>query len=223
MSHQKRDESGNDKGKEQTGSDNSNQKAAGDPRAEHADILRKHGEAIALFGTRVHAVRPDQWDASTPCTDWSVRDLVNHLTVEQLWVPRLVRDGATMEEVGDSLNGDQLGDDPVAAWDRAAAGAVAAFREPGALDRTVHLSSGPGPAAPYCTQMTMDAVVHTWDLSRAIGAEEELPPHLATAALREVEPYASELSDSPMFADPVEPPADADDLTRLLCLLGRRP
>ncbi|WP_199834469.1 TIGR03086 family metal-binding protein [Streptomyces sp. NRRL F-5755] len=190
---------------------------------DHDVLLRRHGEAIALFGSRVHRVRDGQWDAPTPCAEWSVRDLVGHLTVEQLWVPRLVRDGATIEEVGDDYDGDQLGDDPAGAWDRAAVAAVAAFSEPGALDRTVHLSSGSSSAAAYCSQMMMDAVVHSWDLSRAIGADEQLPPELASAALREVEPYADALADTSMFADPVTPPPGADDLTRLLCLLGRQP
>ncbi|KAA6212756.1 TIGR03086 family protein [Streptomyces albofaciens JCM 4342] len=190
---------------------------------DHAVLLRRHGEAIALFGSRVHRVRAGQWDDPTPCAEWTVRDLVGHLTVEQLWVPRLVRDGATIEEVGDDYDGDRLGDDPAGAWDRAAVAAVAAFSEPGALDRTVHLSSGDSPAAAYCSQMTMDAVVHSWDLSRAIGTDERLPPELASAALREVEPYADELAATSMFADPVTPPPGADDLTRLLCLLGRRP
>lgn len=189
----------------------------------HDDVLRTHGEAIALFGDRVHTVGAGQWEARTPCTEWSVRDLVQHLTVEQLWVPRLVRDGATIEEVGDAFEGDQLGREPVAAWDRAAVAAVAAFSEPGALDHTVHLSYGTGTAAAYCSQMMADAVVHAWDLSRAIGADERLPADLATAALREVEPYAEGLAASGPFAAPLKPPPGADDLTRLLCLLGRRP
>ncbi|MEU5211118.1 TIGR03086 family metal-binding protein [Streptomyces sp. NPDC020742] len=187
------------------------------------EILRFHGEALALFGSRVHAVRDDQWAGPTPCTEWTVRDLVNHLTAEQLWVPRLVRDGATIGEVGGDFDGDVLGDDPVAAWDRAAVAAVAAFSERGALGRSVQLSYGSRPADAYCTQMTADAVVHTWDLSRAIGADERLPGHLARAALQEVEPYAPGLSASGLFAPAVEPPADADAPTRLLCLLGRRP
>ncbi|MCW7984904.1 hypothetical protein XF35_06085 [Streptomyces platensis subsp. clarensis] len=189
----------------------------------HDEILRTHGEALALFGTRVHAVRDDQWDAPTPCTEWSVRDLVNHLTAEQLWVPRLVRDGAAITDVGSDFDGEVLGDDPAAVWDRAAVAAVAAFSERGALDRPVQLSYGSQRAEAYCTQMMADAVVHTWDLARAIGAEERLPGHLATAALREVEPYAPGLAASGLFAPAMEPPADADDLTRLLCLLGRRP
>lgn len=190
---------------------------------DHDEILRTHDEALALFGARVHAVRDDQWDGPTPCTDWSVRELVNHLAAEQLWVPRLVRDGASITDVGSEYDGDVLGDDPVGAWDRAAVAAVAAFAERGALNRPVQLSYGSQRAGAYCTQMMADAVVHSWDLSRAIGAEERMPDHLATAALREVEPYAPGLSASGLFAPAVEPPADAEVLTRLLCLLGRRP
>ncbi|MFD4628833.1 TIGR03086 family metal-binding protein [Streptomyces sp. NPDC058284] len=185
-------------------------------------VLDRHGEALDLFADRVHAIRADQWDAPTPCTDWTVRDLVNHLTVEQLWVPALVRDGATTESVGDAFDGDMLGPDPVASWDTASAAARAAFLEPGALERTVHLSFGPTDATFYCGQMTTDLVVHAWDLSRAIGADEKLPEDVVAFALREVSPYADELQKSGLFAPAVEPPADADEQTKLLSLLGRQ-
>jgi uncharacterized protein (TIGR03086 family) len=197
-------------------------------RSNNRDMTRKEiryrfNEAIDIFGARVHAVGDDQWDAPTPCTEWSVRDLVNHLTVEQLWVPSLVRDGATVEEVGDAYDGDQLGDDPVGTWDRAAAESVRAFGESGALDHTVHLSYGETPAVAYCAQMTTDATVHAWDLSRGIGADEDLPSDLAAAALHEVEPYANGLHKSGLFAPPVKVPSGADDRTKLLSLLGRHP
>lgn len=187
------------------------------------EILDRFTEAVDLFGSRVHSVADDQWDAPTPCAEWSVRDLVNHVTVEQMWVPRLVRDGATVDEVGDAYDGDRLGGDPVGAWDRAAAEATRVFAEAGALNRTVHLSYGDTPAAAYCAQMTTDATVHAWDLSRGIGADEELPPDLAAAALHEVEPYANGLHKTGLFAPPTEPPPGADDRARLLSLLGRRP
>jgi uncharacterized protein (TIGR03086 family) len=187
-----------------------------------SENLNRYVEAIDFFGARVHTVRDDQWRASTPCTEWTVRDLVNHLTVEQLWV-RPMLDGMTVQEVGDIFDGDQLADDPVGAWERASAAAVEALREPGAMKRTVHLSYGDTPASAYCAQMTTDATVHAWDLSRAIGADEDLPDELATAALHEVEPYANGLHKSGMFAPPIEPSAGADDQTRLLSLLGRQP
>ncbi|MGH4028996.1 TIGR03086 family metal-binding protein [Actinomycetota bacterium Odt1-20B] len=186
-------------------------------------ILTRHGEALDLFTERVHAVGPDQWDAATPCADWTVRDLVNHLTVEQLWVPPLVRDGESPATVGDTFDGDMLGPDPVTSWDTAAAGAREAFGEPDALERTVELSYGATPAAFYCGQMITDLVVHAWDLSRGIGADERLPAALVDFAVREVTPYAAELEKSGLFATPVPPPPGADVQTKLLCLLGRNP
>ena len=185
------------------------------------ETLALHAAALDLFAGHVHRVGPDQWAAPTPCTDWSVRDLVNHMTVEQLWVPPLLA-GDTPAGVGDEYDGDQLGDDPVAAWDAAAADARAAFAEPVALARTVHLSYGDSPAESYCTEMAVDAIVHSWDLARGIGADDVLPPELAEFALQQVEPQAAMLAASGLFADPVPVPPGADAQTRLLGLTGRR-
>jgi len=87
--------------------------------------LSRFASAMAEFDRRVRAVRPEQWHNPTPCTEWDVRALVNHLVAEQLWAPLLL-DGATVEDVGDRFDGDQLGADPVAAWASAAAAAVTA-------------------------------------------------------------------------------------------------
>lgn len=183
------------------------------------EILRAHEQALNEFGARVRAVAPGQWSAATPCTDWSVRDLVNHLTSEQLWVPELLH-GATMEQIGDRYEGDQLGDDPVGVWERAAAAAHAAFAEPGALDRQAHLSYGLSPVRGYCSQMIMDAVVHTWDLARAVGAQERLPERLVDFATRELEPYVDQLP-SGLFAPPVAVSSSASAQQRLLAMTGR--
>jgi uncharacterized protein (TIGR03086 family) len=186
-------------------------------------LLARHARAVDLFGARVHAVRGDQWGAGTPCAEWTVRDLVNHLVSEQLWVPSLVRDGCMIEEVGDTFEGDLLGPDPAASWDTAAHSAHEALAAPGALERTVYLSHGDTPATAYCAQLVADLVVHAWDLSRAIGFDERLPEEMVGFAGEEIAPYAAELEKSGLFGAPVEPPAGADAQTRLLCLLGRRP
>ena len=186
-------------------------------------LLARHAEALGLFGERVHAVRDDQWKAPTPCTDWTVRDLVNHLVSEQLWVPALVRDGATVEAVGNTFDSDLLASELAASWDTAARASRDAFAAPGALERSVHLSYGDTTAADYCAQMVTDLAVHAWDLSRAIGADERLPDDLLKFAVREVTPHAADLAKSGLFAAPVEPPPGADVQTKLLCLLGREP
>ena len=77
--------------------------------------LARFAAAMTEFERRVQAIRPDQWQDPTPCTEWDVRALVDHLVTELLWAPLLL-DGATIEDVGDRFNGDQLGADPMAAW-----------------------------------------------------------------------------------------------------------
>lgn len=62
-------------------------------------LLHAHRRAMTEFDTRVRAIGDDQWDNGTPCAQWTVRDLVQHLVSEQLWAPRLL-DGATLEEIG---------------------------------------------------------------------------------------------------------------------------
>ncbi|GAA1255550.1 TIGR03086 family metal-binding protein [Kitasatospora nipponensis] len=185
------------------------------------EVLRLHAEALASFGRRVQGIARNHWDASTPCSDWTVRDLVNHLTAEQLWAPEMLL-GATVAEVGGRHQGDVLGQDPVAAWTAAAAGARTAFTVPGALELTVHLSYGDRSALDYCAEMTVDATVHTWDLARATGGDTHLAPELVDFALTVVTPYADQLAASGYFAAAVPTPPDADPQTRLLGLLGRR-
>ncbi|MEO3812753.1 TIGR03086 family metal-binding protein [Sphaerisporangium sp. B11E5] len=184
--------------------------------------LELHAVAMDEFGLRVGMVRADQWDAPTPCSEWTVRDLVNHLVVEQLWVPPLVG-GATVADVGDRFDGDQLGDDPAGAWHRAAAEAQAAFAAPGALDREVHLSYGTVPCRVYCREMATDLAVHAWDLARALGVDEHVDPRLMAAAYDHLAPMREGLTGTGLFAEPVPVPGDADIQTRTLALTGRRP
>ncbi|GJF34205.1 TIGR03086 family protein [Kitasatospora sp. NE20-6] len=190
--------------------------------AERTDtLLRLHAAAQDAFGRHVRRAAADgSWQAATPCTEWTVRDLANHLAAEQLWVPPLLA-GRTIAEIGDRFDGDVLGDDPPASWASAAAGARAAFAAPGALDGTVVLSYGERPARDYCSEMTVDAIVHTWDLAVGVGADPAMDPEAAAFALAALAPYADELASSGVFGPPVRVPDGAGDQARLLGLTGR--
>ncbi|GAA3660042.1 uncharacterized protein (TIGR03086 family) [Lentzea atacamensis] len=174
------------------------------------------------FDKRVREIAPDQWALGTPCREWSVRDLVGHLVYEQLWAPELLA-GCTVSQVGDRFDHDNLGDDPLVSWVVAAAAAREAWLEPSALSKQVHVSSGVIGAEEYCWQMTTDLAVHAWDLARSIGADEQIDADLASTVLKYVEQSVDEWSASPMFDSPVPVAPDADDQTRLIGLLGRKP
>lgn len=176
-------------------------------------------DATDAFGARLRAVTAAQWEAPTPDTDWDVRALVNHVAGEVLWLPPMLA-GTTIAEVGDRFEGDVLGEDPVATWDAAVAEAVRAAE---AVDPTaiVHLSYGDRTATEYLHEVGADVLIHTWDLARAVGADEQLPPdrvdEVATwfAGVEEMWRGAGVIAARPAVG------ADADAQTRLLAAFGR--
>jgi len=138
------------------------------------DAVELHNRTVGNFARLVGEVGPSQWPARTPCSDWDVRALVNHVVGEERWTVPLMT-GKTIAEVGESLDGDLLGDDPVGAAADAARAAQVAAAEPIA---TVHLSYGDEDASEYLRQLSADHLVHGWDLAAAIGAEPRMDADL---------------------------------------------
>ena len=177
--------------------------------------------SIGRMTERVERVGEDQWTAPTPCSEWDVRALVNHVCGEQLWAPHLVA-GETIDQVGDRYDGDVLGDDPRATFQQAAARSTEAFA--GAdLDATVHLSFGDVPCAVYLEQMLADAEVHGWDLAKALGEPAELDPETASHLLPGAQAQEELLRSSGLFGPAVDVGTDASDAHKLLALFGRDP
>ncbi len=184
------------------------------------DLASLFLRSVDEFDRRVAAIGDDQWNNATPCTDWNVRALVNHVTSEALWAPHLLA-GKTIEEAGDSFDGDVLGSDPVGAWSIAAKEEREAVQDQGILERKVHLSRGPTAASTYLGELLNDHVVHAWDLARGIGADETLDADLVEVIYAVAAPMEDDLKASGLFGDRVEPPAGADTQTKMLAVFGR--
>lgn len=185
------------------------------------DLVALHDLALRRTGELVAGIGADQWDLPTPCREWNVRELVNHVVSGNWWVGELAR-GRTIEQVGDRLDGDVLEPDPVVAYAQSAGAARAAFAEPGALEAPCAVSYGPVPGSVYAGHRIIDVAVHGWDIARATGQDDTLDPELVAGCAAIVEPQLDLLKGSGVFATDVEAPAGADDQTRLLAHLGRR-
>ncbi|HVV10620.1 TIGR03086 family metal-binding protein [Amycolatopsis sp.] len=186
------------------------------------NLLDAHAETLREFDEAVHRIGAGQWDAPTPCSGWTVRDLLNHLVSEQLWVPHLLA-GQSLAEVGTRYDGDVLGEDPVAAWESAAAAAREAWTGPGATEREVELSFGRSPATDYGWQMTLDLAVHAWDLCTAIGAGQPISEEIADQLLTELGQQIQDWQGLGIFDPPVPLPVDAPAAAELIALTGRKP
>ncbi|GAA1845693.1 TIGR03086 family metal-binding protein [Pseudonocardia ailaonensis] len=184
------------------------------------DVPGIYARCSAAFGERVHLVG-DRWGAATGLPGWDVRALVNHLVTEERWTPELFG-GATIDQVGDRFDGDLLGEDPLATYDGAAAAALATIREPGATERTVHLSFGDRPGSEYALQLSADHLVHAWDLARALGTDDILDEELVALLLdwyvRETEALYHRIA---VIGPRIEVPAGSGPQAELLARFGR--
>lgn len=169
------------------------------------------------FASRLAAVT--DWDAPTPDTGWSVRDLVSHVIEEQQWVPYLLA-GESIAKAKKQI--EPLRDDLRGEWELYSFAATTAWAE-STPEQRVHLSYDEVTMADYLREQVSDVAIHTWDLARAIGADEQLDPELVEAVWTVFEPQKDTLAASGLYAPPVPLPDDAPLQARLLAVTGRDP
>jgi uncharacterized protein (TIGR03086 family) len=183
-----------------------------------SEIIERWKHLTEAFGQRLDAVRDDQWDSPTPCTDFTVRQLVTHVIDVQRMVPK----GLGASGAIDTPNGDDL----KATWKAVRSAALDTCSVEGALARDIDsplggkMPAGQFFGGPACA----DILIHTWDLARAIGADEKLDEDACRLTLGLLQAAPAEFIRQPgRFAAAIEPPAGADIQTQLLCFAGRRP
>jgi uncharacterized protein (TIGR03086 family) len=160
-----------------------------------------------------------------------VRQLVNHMARANLSYVRLL-DGGTGAEFVRQRAADALGTDPVGAFGRSAQACAEAYAPSGAMRQMVDHPSGKMTGEQALAIRTTDTVIHTWDLARAIGADERLDADLVAwimehldeiyAGLPEIpSPPTARIASSPRRSASSAPDASQQD--RLLHVTGRRP
>jgi uncharacterized protein (TIGR03086 family) len=164
-------------------------------------------------------VQPDMYSLPTPCAEWDLRRLLNHLYYELAWVPELLA-GKTIEQVGDALDGDLVGDDPHRAWHTYAETArkAAATTPP---ETVVHLSYGNRPAREYLDEVGGDIVVHLWDVAKAIKQPFTIPEPVAEVIYDRTKDQIDEWRKIGLIGEPTPLPPHADAQAKLLSLFGR--
>jgi uncharacterized protein (TIGR03086 family) len=176
-------------------------------------------------------VRDAQWAWPTPCVEWNVRQLVNHMTRGNLNYARLA-EGASAAEFLRRRDVDALGNDQIGAYAESVGTCAAAFADETVLNRTLDYPLGRVSGRQALDIRTTDSVVHTWDLARAIRADERFDPDLVTWADEHLADTYAGLPETPVspqtthrfFAAPDGTlPPGASRLRHLLHRTGRHP
>lgn len=196
---------------------------AATPAADALDPRDDLATAIALAGRTLAAVRPDQYDAPTPCEDFDVRRLSSHLVAV---VRRIAVIGRGEDPFSVPSFADELADGAWAgAWESAAREVADVWADPGILGRELRLPVGRLPGAAGALMYSHELTVHTWDLARATGQRPVWDESLVERALtlvRRVLP--AEARGGPIPFGPVtDVAADAPAIDRLVAWAGRRP
>lgn len=138
------------------------------------------------FKRRLELVRADDLTRRTPCTEWDVGQLVNHVVGSDLRYAELLR-GGTAEDYLRRKQGetgsDVIGNNPLEHFERAASAFEAALREPGGIQRTVDYPGRPLTGFELLVARIMDITIHTWDLARSLDADDILDDRLVRRCL----------------------------------------
>ena len=179
-----------------------------------------YNRALETTTSLARGLTSEQLAAQTPCTEWTVRDVLNHLTENST--------GA----VG-SLSGQQNvsapelgGDDPAAAFERIGREVGAVLAEPGALEKTYDMPWGETPGQMLLALILADTVIHGWDIAAATGQPYEVDDDIAQTVYGMTTSMLEPNGQMPRggnFAPPVEVADGAPLMDRVVAYMGRDP
>ena len=179
-------------------------------------------DAADAAARTVRNVQASQFGRPTPCADWDVRTLLNHLIV---WTSYSLEARAHGDSVGQDVIDRDFAADPGFAADYRAQldRALAAWSDPARWEGSLNVMGAATPAADVAALNIAEMVLHGWDLAAATGQAYTVSEPAAGAALRAVEANAELFRQYKGFAEPVEVPPSASVLDRVLASSGRDP
>jgi uncharacterized protein (TIGR03086 family) len=178
------------------------------------DPLSQLDQLAPLLAGVVGGISADQLDGPTPCAEFTVRGVLEHMIGGATMFAAAYRgQRPSAADVGDVLVG----------FGPALADLGAAISAPGALDRTVAAPFGDVPGATFARFVVLDGLVHGWDLATATGQPYDPPADLVAAVDEFAHHTLDPLRDGRTFAAAVEPAAGASPIERLVSYTGRRP
>jgi uncharacterized protein (TIGR03086 family) len=165
-------------------------------------------------------VTKSQLNDATPCAQWNVSQLINHIVGGQYFFAASLN--------GDNVDGeapDFAAGDFVSAFDTGSKLCLEAFAGEGAMERIVKLPFGEMPGSAFVGLAATDTFTHGWDLAKATGQSTDLSPELAGQLLagskKNIAPAFRNDEGHP-FGPEKSAPGGASQADQLAAFLGRQ-
>jgi uncharacterized protein (TIGR03086 family) len=167
------------------------------------------------------AVTPELLSRPTPCREWDLRMLLRHACESLTALADGIQTGRV--DLGPAAEDYDLVADPARAFRDRACQLHAAWTSPGHQLQVIEIAGCPLAAGLMAATAALEVAVHGWDISRACGQRQPIPPALAADLLMMAPLLVPRTGRHPLFAAPVTVPATAGPSDRLAAFLGRTP
>jgi uncharacterized protein (TIGR03086 family) len=182
--------------------------------------LRNYTKAIYTMDAVVQRTPAAVWDKQSPCEHWTAREVLGHF----IWgTKNLVSLATGGPKPAEQPEADVAGKDAHAGWAAARDNVLAALDHPGALQKDFVGPFGPTTVDGFLGIHQLDCILHAWDIAKTAGLDAHLPPDLAADALPGLKALGDGLRGPGLFGPEVTMPANADPVSQLLGITGRKP
>jgi uncharacterized protein (TIGR03086 family) len=182
------------------------------------DPIERIELATAFACTKVDGVTTTDLAKATPCSEFDVRGLLNHM-IGGLGMLTTAASGGKAA----IPDGDQFDSDPGASYRERREGLLAALRSPGALEHEWEMPFGAMAAQMMAGIAFMEHLTHGWDVAKATGQATDMPTELVTECMELVTPMDAMLRTPGVCGPAVVVPEDAPLQDRLVAFMGRTP
>lgn len=184
-----------------------------------SENLRTYLRGVYAFDAVVRRVPRAAWDSSSPCEEWSAREVLGHVC----WGTRNIASGVSGGPGPDEQPEAEIaGDDPLAAWEVSRAAVTEALDTNGVLQRTIQSPFGEMKVDGALAVFLGDITMHTWDLATAAGIDHGIPDVLAERVVAAIGAAGDVIRRPGVFGPALEPPPGADAATRMAAIGGRK-
>lgn len=182
------------------------------------DPIERIERATAFAGDKVQRVAEADMTKATPCAEFDVHALLNHMIGGLAMLTAAAAGGKA-----EIPEGDQFGSDAAGTYATRRTALLDAIRSQGVLERNWEMPFGMIPGAMMANIAFMEHLTHGWDLAKATGQDTTIAPDLVTECIDVVTPMGEMLRMPGVCGPPVEVAADAPAQDRLIAFLGRSP